>query len=345
MELLNRYLQAVKFWLPKAQQDDIAAELSEDLHSRIEERETELGRPLQEDEMVAILKQTGPPVVVASRYLPQQSLIGPVLFPVYVFVLKIVALCYWLPWLLVFAGLMNFSPSYRAAHPFGQALGGALGTLWTVAFTSFGAVTIVFAILERVQPQLISEKAGFFQKWDPRKLPPVRATAQNSLRIPRSHSVAEIIVNLAVAAWCLTAWWGQTAFAAFDMRIVLAPVWHDFYYALLLLILANTALAAASLRRPYWTMGRAAIAFVLDCFRSIVVCALFKAQLLSQIIFPNLSPVKAEQIVHAFNLYADKCFPFAVLGCILALTLNHGGRLIRLRKANNKPGYATPLEV
>ena len=36
-ELLERYLQAVRFWLPKAQQEDILAELSEDLRSQIEE--------------------------------------------------------------------------------------------------------------------------------------------------------------------------------------------------------------------------------------------------------------------------------------------------------------------
>lgn len=30
MELQDRYLQAVRFWLPQEQQDDIIAELSED---------------------------------------------------------------------------------------------------------------------------------------------------------------------------------------------------------------------------------------------------------------------------------------------------------------------------
>jgi hypothetical protein len=34
-ELVDRYLQAVRFWLPKRQQEDIIAELSEDLHSQI----------------------------------------------------------------------------------------------------------------------------------------------------------------------------------------------------------------------------------------------------------------------------------------------------------------------
>jgi hypothetical protein len=46
MELIERYLQAVKFWLPKRQKDDIIAELSGDIYSQIEEREAALGRAL-----------------------------------------------------------------------------------------------------------------------------------------------------------------------------------------------------------------------------------------------------------------------------------------------------------
>ena len=47
MDLIERYLQAVQFWLPKEQKDDIIAELSEDLHAQIEESESALGRTLR----------------------------------------------------------------------------------------------------------------------------------------------------------------------------------------------------------------------------------------------------------------------------------------------------------
>ena len=67
MELLDRYLQAVRFWLPKAQQEDLLAEFGEDLRSQIEDKETELGRPLDKGEMSAILKRCGSPMMVASR--------------------------------------------------------------------------------------------------------------------------------------------------------------------------------------------------------------------------------------------------------------------------------------
>ena len=61
MDLLERYFQAVKFWLPRAQKSDIIAELREDLSSQIEDKEKSLGRPLNQDEIQAILKQCGHP--------------------------------------------------------------------------------------------------------------------------------------------------------------------------------------------------------------------------------------------------------------------------------------------
>jgi hypothetical protein len=83
MDLVDRYLNSVGFWLPSAQQDDILAELSEDLRSQIEDREAGLGRPLNEQEMVEVLKQCGDPMLVAGGFLPRQYLIGPPWFPLY----------------------------------------------------------------------------------------------------------------------------------------------------------------------------------------------------------------------------------------------------------------------
>ena len=75
-DMLARYLQAVGFWLPRSQKNDILAELSEDLRSQMEDREAELGHPLDEAEVSAFLKRRGRPLLVAGRFLPQQHLIG-----------------------------------------------------------------------------------------------------------------------------------------------------------------------------------------------------------------------------------------------------------------------------
>src|SRR5271163_4374234 len=92
MNLLDRYLQAVKKHLPWQRQDDILAELRANLESQLEDKESELGRPLTKDEAEAWLKQIGAPMQVAARYQPQQYLIGPSLFPIYLYVLKFASL-------------------------------------------------------------------------------------------------------------------------------------------------------------------------------------------------------------------------------------------------------------
>jgi len=115
-ELLNRYLQAVRFWLPRTQQQDIIAELSLDLHSQIEDKETELGRPVDEAELEAILRKCGSPILVASRYRRQTQLIEPALFPIYQFVLKVVLLWILVPVFVVIIGPAIILPATPAGR-------------------------------------------------------------------------------------------------------------------------------------------------------------------------------------------------------------------------------------
>jgi len=88
MELIDRYLQAVKFSLPRAQRDDIIKELRDSILSQIEEKEAALGRQLTKDEQVELLKKLGSPMHLASRYGKQQHVIGATMFPIYWRVLK-----------------------------------------------------------------------------------------------------------------------------------------------------------------------------------------------------------------------------------------------------------------
>jgi hypothetical protein len=89
MDLLDRYLQAVKFFLPRAQQDDIIKELSEDVHSRLDDLQAELGRPPNAAEQEALIKSYGHPALLAGRYGPRRQLVGPEMFPFYWFVLRL----------------------------------------------------------------------------------------------------------------------------------------------------------------------------------------------------------------------------------------------------------------
>ena len=96
MTLIVRYLSAVRDHLPRGEQDDIINELSDNLRSRFEDEEAARGRPLLEEEEVAILKEFGHPMAVAARYRGDERtvtfgrrLIGPELFSIYMKVLAI----------------------------------------------------------------------------------------------------------------------------------------------------------------------------------------------------------------------------------------------------------------
>jgi len=245
MELLDRYLQAVRFWLPRAQQQDIIEELRDEINSQIEDKESALGRALTQDELQVILKQMGHPMKVASRYQPQQLLIGPVLFPVYRFVLKMAAVGYLVPWFIVWLVLVCFVPSYRTEYP-GLALVKTLGTLWSIAFTSFASITLVFAILERFQNQ-----TKWLENWDPRKLPRVSKPVQRVSRIESIFGLAFCIVF--VIWWLAMPAYSHKIFGPADGILVLSPSLHAYYLPVLLLALVSMAQQGISLFRPQWT--------------------------------------------------------------------------------------------
>ena len=336
MELLDRYLQAVRFWLPRKQQEDIIAELSDDLRSQIEERESTLGRPLNEDELVAILQQAGNPLWVASRYQKQQALIGPVLFPLYSFVLKIVALGYLVPWFLAWIVLTLFVPSHPTVNPV-LALIGCWGSLWTTTIIIFGSVTLAFAILERVQSAMSA-----LQQWDPRKLPRV---ARPKERVSRVESVFGLVFSIVFIAWWLSlARYGYLMFGPIAGFFSLNPALRAWY----LPAIAPTCIIAlqqcVNILRPQWTWFRAAAMFLSDSIALFIFIALSK-------IHPYLLPAGSAnldaqhvQALVKLNQVISWSILSVILGiCIIAIV--HAYQVVReLRRMSkgSRNGAALP---
>lgn len=244
LELVDRYLQAVRFWLPKTpRQEDLVAELGEDLRSQIEAREIELGRPMDKDEISEILKRCGAPMVVASRVGPRRYLIGPTLFPIYGFVLKMVLL-----WILVPVFIFIVGPATLASTngDWGKAVLITLGNLWSGEFVAAGVITLVFAILERTHA--IADMAC---KWDPSSLPPLQ-------KPERKTSFAQTVCDLAFNAFGLV--WLLLVphhpfliFGPASAFLKLGPIWHTFYVPALLLSAIALVRLAITLARPRWT--------------------------------------------------------------------------------------------
>ena len=242
-DLIDRYLQAVRFWLPKShRQDDLIAELGEDLRSQIEDKEAELGHSLDKAEMAAILKRCGSPMMVAGRLGPQRHLIGPALFPIYGFVLKMVLLWIQVPVFIFIVGPVNLAES---GGNWALAVLSTFGHLWSAVFIAAGTITLAFAIIERTNSHLGTEI-----KWDPLKLPPVWEDERKPSRL---KTVCEFGFNIFGLVWLLLV--PKYPFlilgpaAAF---LKATPILHTFYIPFVLLSVVALVRSGISLARPQW---------------------------------------------------------------------------------------------
>ena len=269
MELLERYLRAVKFFLPHRQQDDILRELSENILSQMDDKAAELGRPLNESEQTAILKQHGHPFVVASRFrnTPLQYLIGPVVFPFYWFVLKI------LFWIGLGVSALNSIALLSSGEPVRQLLHGLLG-FTHVALPVFGWVTFVFAVLDFFQAKFrLVDKLN--ERWDPRSLPPIALPRK---KVRRSESIFGLIAGTVYVAWLLAVpYHPYLIFGPAARALRLAPEWHRFYLPVLVLALAGLAQAAVNVVRPEWTWLPAVTRLVSNVVALVILQSILRA--------------------------------------------------------------------
>jgi hypothetical protein len=199
MELLERYLQAVRAYLPKSQQEDILKELGENLRAQVEDKESELGRALNEDELAAVLKKHGHPLFVATRYRQTRHLIGSTLFPVYWFVVKII---------LGFVGF-GYAISALVLIAQGKSVLEVLGAIFRFSgavLPTFAWVTIIFAVLDignnkfRLLEKITRESN---EKFDPRALPALRPASGSpeGKPIPRYKTAIELFFSIAFLLW------------------------------------------------------------------------------------------------------------------------------------------------
>jgi len=338
MDLVERYLQAVKHWLPTRQRHDIIAELSEDIHSLIEEREASLGRPMTEPEVEAMLLERGRPMLVASRYLPQEYLIGPELFPIYRFVLRIVLLCAGAPAVLALVSLIVFGPGGHGdgPRPWLATLGPLWGTFMFSVLMGASTVTIVFVVLDRVK-----DRATFLDAWQPSQLPPVR----DPNHISRLSSTFEIAVNVIFLVWWASYMGSLRLIDLPEVTVTLAPQWMWFYWGFVVMTIANIVFSCVNLVRPRWTLVRATQRLATDAVGSALFCWLMVLYPLASIAGPHVPPDKGIALVASINEWMARLMPYAALvGAVIAV--GNGYRIYRISSERTRdlvgPGAPPP---
>jgi hypothetical protein len=244
LKLIERYVEAVKTFLPGAQRDDIGRELTEDLLSRMEAQEEKLGRPLTDAEQETVLKKMGNPTLVAGRYNPNnlslsfgRQIIGPELFPLYLRVLGISLI-------LMLAG--------RAVALYFVGMEVAEGVLgYTLAH--FAIVTVIFAI---AQYQLTHHP----DQWNPREPLSLPTAPKGPPRVSRTDTIIELVIISAILLWLRSV----SADHEFMLgELSLGPIWRQMYWPVVALNLVSLVPPAVNLFRPRWLTFRLASKVVL----------------------------------------------------------------------------------
>jgi len=240
MILLDKYLRAVKMYLPREQRKDIIDELSENLLSKMEDKEEELGRPLTEIEQETILREHGEPMAVAGRYGAShrcvafgRQLIGPALYPIYILVL-------WVNWAVTII-----------IHAVFWILGEPLGVVPFIMAISgqFAGITLFFSILD----------AYYRNLWQ-----------LSSFHVGYLHPVPRKTTAVGLAFWIIySLLWISVPFipsmtSIFVDDLKLAPIWHTLYWLILALFLAGVAQRAVNLIRPDWNWLAAPVRLVIN---------------------------------------------------------------------------------
>jgi hypothetical protein len=260
MEILDRYLQAVKRHLPWLRQDDIIAELRVNLEAQLDDKEAELGRKLTDAEIEAWLKQLGPPLQVAARYQPLRYLIGPALFPIYRFALRLA-----LGWCAVIYAIAK-TVDIVANGLGSDAVLRALAQFPWILFISAAVVTLVFAVLERSGakiPEKFAAGGAINNEWPQGLVSPFDAQLDERKK-PRTYAnaVIEVIFESIGLVWLLLVphypylLMGPGAAYLKAVPYQLAPVWWTFYWCIIVLNIVELTWNFVDLLQERWQAPR-----------------------------------------------------------------------------------------
>lgn len=265
MNWLVRYIDAVKAQLPPKTADDVAAEIRSLLEDEIEAREAERGRPLDEAELLELIRGKGHPMQVAARYHERRTLVDEDLFPLYKTSLQYLLLGLLLLHLLQASSAVLSGNAWNPLHVL-------IGLWWDfghAALLGFATLTLAFFLFQAP----LRRHAGL-SDWQPRNLPQVRSETQ---AIGRGSSVFEFIFDLFLLRVLNMGMFApQSSFAIIGWSEQALP----WVRMLSLLIALSLLLTVVNLFQPWWTVRKRVFCAALSFFSALVLGYLYQLDVL-----------------------------------------------------------------
>jgi len=336
MEILDRYLKSVRSCLPEEQRDDIVNELSENIHSQMDDQEAELGRPLGESDVEAILKHHGHPLLVASRYRQDQrsvafgrQWIGPVLFPFYI---RVLGFNLGLTAIIIFIVDTALIATGKAI-----SVADTLPAFLYQFLIQFTVVTLIFACADRHLMKFPDRwnARGLKQPWHQAFAIQTRwkgdlSSDPGPKRVSTFDSIAQFVALGVTIGWLRVAQHAPFMIlgpaAAF---IKPAPIWHQFYWPIVTVALAGMAQAGLNLLRPDWVRLRTAYQLLSNFMWLVILLFLLRAGNWIVILqTPGMSAESYQRTVVVLN----QCLLYTLIGLSVAAAyavFRHLRRLFR----------------
>lgn len=268
-DLVDRYLGAVAALLPGAQRQDIVAELRDLVMNRVEEREARLGRPLDRRETEALLREVGHPIAVAGRYGPGRALVGPEIYPFWLFAVKV---------MLAIAALAAVVPAgvlLVTGHGDPRMLNGVVGDFIPTALSLVGCATLIAAAIERGWIRI-----GDLANWKAGDLPRIPEGKPLFLK-SRFDGLFELAAIALFIAW----WTGGLPFpmarafhADGDIGVAPSPTLAALHWPILGLAIVQGVSALVLVIKPGWVRARAGLELLCALGGLAVTAVLWPAQ-------------------------------------------------------------------
>lgn len=292
MNLIKLYIQEVTRRLPEKSRQDIALELESTIYDM-------LPKDYTEKDVQHVLEKLGNPAVLASQYNEKpMHLIGPKYYDMYVTLLKLIIPIAVICSLIAIVAGKFFNPIEDGAvlETMLSLIGEGIWNVINVAIQTFFWITIIYAILERVD--VIKENSPLsirLKPWTPEDL------LKTAIYVPKYKKIGYFELSSSLI-W--TAIWGTTYFYAGQLLGIyesgetglrmITPAFNQevllsFWPLVVLMILSEIALTFYKMIQKQWTY-KLATSFMIYRIVSIVVLILilthanlFTAEFLNQL--------------------------------------------------------------
>ncbi|MBC3907819.1 hypothetical protein [Undibacterium umbellatum] len=242
MNLLQKYIHAVKLELPQAQREDIGRELQANILDQLDAIHEQTGREASQDDVVAVLEKHGHPAQVAARYAPVIPLVSSELMPAYKLVMS-----YALGITLLLQTLKSGTVFLAATHyKVWQALMQLLAGFIEQGALVFTSVTLVF---------YLAAKSGMLPNWASNKGWRVQDLPEQEHDWQRIRG-SDIITDLSGCGFILLLIWHKfwmSEASLQQLRVDFSPAITAYLPWMSLLLIASVVFGIWCASQPVWS--------------------------------------------------------------------------------------------